>query len=73
MIPYGRDIEPYDSFGHLCRYCYANTDAEAVRRRMQMHDPASPYLIGGPLPEDIIHEADQKSWKDPQMSIFDFI
>lgn len=67
------DIGAYDTCGHLCHYCYANEDVQAVKRRMKMHDPDSPFLIGGPLPGDVIHEAKQESWKDPQMSIFDFI
>ena len=64
------DIGAYNSCGHLCRYCYANHDAAAVRRNMTRHDPASPFLIGGYEPGDVVHEAVQKSWKEPQLSLF---
>lgn len=67
----GTDIGAYDSCPHLCRYCYANTDAALVRKNRRLHNPDSPFLIGGSLPGDIIHEARQKSWIDPQIS-FDF-
>ena len=50
--------------GHLCRYCYANTNAALVKENMKKHDPKSPFLIGNNLPGDVIHEAEQKSWMD---------
>ena len=56
----GNDIGAYDTCGHLCRYCYANTDADLVRQNMKKHDPKSPFLLGNLNPEDVIHEADQK-------------
>ena len=65
----GRDIGAYDSCGHLCRYCYANTDADRVRRDLRAHDPASPFLLGGPLPGDRIHEARQESWRCDQLRL----
>ena len=63
----GGDIGAYSTCGHLCRYCYANTDARAVRENMKRHDPASPLLIGRPGPGDHIHQARQESWIDPQL------
>ena len=63
----GTDIGAYDSCGHLCRYCYANSDADLVRRNLRCHDPDSPFLLGGPLPGDKIHEARQESWRDDQL------
>ena len=65
------DIGAYDSCPHLCRYCYANSDAERVRIQRSQHDPHSPFLIGGPLPSDRITDAVQESWVDPQISLFD--
>ncbi len=65
----GGDIGAYDTCGHLCRYCYANDNPEAVRRNMAGHDPASPLLIGHPMPTDRVHDAKQESWKDPQLSL----
>ncbi len=63
------DIGAYNTCGHLCRYCYANADRDAVRRSMQQHDPASPLLIGHTGPDDIIHDARQTSWIDPQLRL----
>ena len=65
------DIGAYDSCGHLCRYCYANNDIEAVKRNMQAHDPNSPFLIGNYTPDDEINDVEQKSWIDRQISLFD--
>ena len=65
------DIGAYDSCGHLCRYCYANANADAVQRNMRLHDPNSPFLIGGSLPGDCIRDAVQESWKDGQLTMFD--
>ena len=65
----GPDIGEYDTCGHLCKYCYANTDPALVRENMRKHDPTSPFLIGGPMPGDKIHEAGQRSWIDRQMRL----
>ena len=65
----GVDIGAYDTCGHLCKYCYANTDAVLLKENMRAHDPASPFLLGSSMPEDVIHEAQQKSWIDGQMRL----
>jgi hypothetical protein len=65
----GVDIGAYDTCGHLCRYCYANANAALVRDNMKKHDPASPFLLGNATPQDVIHEAKQKSWLDRQISL----
>ena len=64
------DIGAYDSCGHLCRYCYANNDVEAVKRNMKLHDPNSHFLIGNYREGDVIHDVVMKSYKDNQLSIF---
>ena len=56
------DIGAYNSCGHLCRYCYANANAELVRQNMMAHNPASPLLIGELTPDDKIFNTVQKSW-----------
>ena len=64
------DIGAYDTCPSGCRYCYANYDEQTVRQNYAKHDPHSPFLIGNLRPEDVIHEAVQKSWVDGQMRLF---
>lgn len=66
----GVDIGAYDTCGHLCKYCYANTNAAFVKENMRKHDPLSPFLLGESMPEDVIHEAQQRSWIDRQLRLF---
>ncbi|MDE6149031.1 MAG: DUF1848 domain-containing protein [Ruminococcus sp.] len=66
----GSDIGEYDTCGHLCRYCYANNDVQAVRRNMRNHNPDSPLLIGNLHTSDKIHDAKQESWIDNQLTLF---
>lgn len=66
----GTDIGAYDTCGHLCRYCYANSNRENVRRNMKIHDPKSPFLIGTLNDGEIIHQAEQVSWIHNQLSFF---
>jgi len=61
------DIGAYHTCGHLCRYCYANTDARVVRQNLRLHDPDSPLLIGTLGPDDRVHDAVQESFIDRQM------
>ena len=67
------DIGAYNTCGHLCRYCYANYSKELVTQNMRQHDPQSPFLIGHSLPGDVIHQAQQKSWMENQLSLFDLL
>ena len=65
----GTDIGAYDTCGHLCKYCYANVNSALVKENMRKHNPASPFLIGGYMPGDIVREAIQKSWIDRQIRL----
>lgn len=66
----GGDIGMYNTCTHFCRYCYANYDRASVLRNRELHDPESPFLIGGPHEADVIHDADQESWLDLQIALF---
>lgn len=64
----GSDIGAYDTCGHLCKYCYANSNAALAKENLRKHDPSSPFLLGNRMAGDVIHEARQESWIDGQMS-----
>lgn len=64
------DIGAYNTCAHFCRYCYANAERKLILENMRRHDTKSPFLIGNLLPQDVIHQARQKSWIDPQMRLF---
>lgn len=66
----GTDIGAYDTCGHLCRYCYANADSRKVKENMRIHDPHSPFLLGKSEINDVVHEAEQVSWKERQLRLF---
>ena len=65
----GVDIGAYDTCGHLCKYCYANSNTKLVKENMKKHNPMSPFLLGESMPGDVIHEAKQESWIDHQLRL----
>ena len=42
---------------------------ELVKENIKRHNPLSPFLTGESLPDDVIHDADQKSWIDRQLRL----
>ena len=58
----GNDIGFYDSCGHLCKYCYANSNKRLVKENMKKHIETSPFLIGKEEPGDKVTEKKKKSW-----------
>ena len=64
------DIGAYDSCPHGCRYCYANSSFQAVRRNFLAHDPASPLLIGRLQGDETVRRREMVSLRQPQAVLF---
>lgn len=64
------DIGAYNSCKNMCRYCYANYNANIVNKNYNCHNPKSPLLFGEIGEGDKITERKMVSLKDEQLSLF---
>lgn len=55
------DTGAYDTCGHLCKYCYANSNTRLVKENMKKHNPMSPFLIGESMSGDVIMKQSRKA------------
>ena len=64
MLSHMDALQPYGQYWFVTITPYG-------KENMKKHNPKSPFLLGGSMPGDVIHDAVQKSWIDGQMR-FDF-
>ncbi len=67
------DVGMYDTCINGCKYCYAAGKRENVKKKYNMHDAASPVLIGRLRGDEVITTKVLRSNKDNQLSLFDFL
>lgn len=64
------DIGAYNTCSHLCRYCYANFNDQAVKDARAQHDPQSTLLVGHLSDDDVVTPRKVTSLKQTQPTLF---
>lgn len=64
------DIGAYNTCSHLCRYCYANFNEQAVKDARAQHDPQSTLLVGHLSDDDVVTPRKAASLKSTQPTLF---